>query len=155
MIPLISLLQPHIQCPGPSLFSKSTLRVRSQGQSPCVEDALFVPAPRRAADSAHPQQAPRGGSISVQSTGTSDSRQRTGVVKLSPLRGHWGLFCLPCPHRGLHPRHGDPHGPGGGDGQALRHQGGRVEQLLHDAAHAQRLPPLDPVLPRAPLPQGQ
>lgn len=66
-----------------------------------------------------------------------------------------GISRPPRPHRGLHPRHGDALGPGGGDGPALRHQGGRVEQLLHDAAHAQRLPPLDPVLPRAAVPQGQ
>lgn len=57
--------------------------------------------------------------------------------------------------RELCARHGDTHGSRGGPGEALRLQGGRVEQLLHDAAHAERVPPLDAVLQPSPLSEGK
>lgn len=51
-----------------------------------------------------------------------------------------------CRCRCCLPRHGDPHGPRGGPRGSALHQGGRVEQLLHAAAHAQRMPPVGALL---------
>lgn len=51
-----------------------------------------------------------------------------------------------CRCRCCLPRHGDPHGPRGGPRGSGLPQGGRVEQLLHATAHAQRMPPVDALL---------
>jgi len=56
--------------------------------------------------------------------------------------------------RRYHEGDGEPHGPRGGQGGAAGGQGRRVEQRLHAAAHADRVPALDPLLHLPPLPQG-
>ena len=124
-----------------------------------LDDIFFVPVPSTIPTLAYPQQVGSGDFLSTYST-LRQSRGISGADWGGHSRGfrpsELTVAFSASPHlrRGLHPRYRDPHGARGGDGQALRRQGGRLEQLLYDAAHAQRLPPLDPILPRTALPQG-
>ena len=145
---------------SPALVGRlSTTGPPQTSRAPVLDDIFFVPVPSTIPTLAYPQQVGPGGFISTYSTlrqsqgisGTDGGGHSRGF-RPSELTVAFSVSPHLC--RGLHPRDRDPHGARGGDGQALRCQGGRLEQLLYDAAHAQRLPPLDPVLPRAALPQG-
>lgn len=60
-----------------------------------------------------------------------------------------------CGSRRCPARHRDPHGPRGGSRGSTQRQGGCVELLLHAAAHAQWMPPVDTLLLPSSVSPGQ